>query len=116
LLTGRGTSSQWHTETRTRKSAVLRKLSPEQLYVEINTVDAREMRIRPGEAVIVESQRGEVTARAFVTPTIARGQVFLPMHYNGVNQLTNSAFDPHSKQPSYKACAVRLRRAGATIT
>jgi assimilatory nitrate reductase catalytic subunit len=109
LLTGRGTSSQWHTETRTRKSAVLRKLSPEQLYVEINTSDAREMRIRPGESVIVESQRGEVTARAFVTPTVARGQVFLPMHYDGVNRLTDSIFDPYSKQPSYKACAVRLR-------
>jgi assimilatory nitrate reductase catalytic subunit len=110
LLTGRGTSSQWHTETRTRKSAVLRKLSPEQLYVEVNTADARELHIKPGEAVIVESQRGEVPARAFVTPTVARGQVFLPMHYEGVNRLTNSIFDPHSKQPSYKACAVRLRR------
>jgi assimilatory nitrate reductase catalytic subunit len=115
LLTGRGTSSQWHTETRTRKSAVLRKLSPEQLYVEINTTDAREMHIRPGETVIVESQRGEVTARAFVTPTIARGQVFLPMHYDGVNRLTDSIFDPYSKQPSYKACAVRLRREGTAV-
>ena len=28
LLTGRGTSSQWHTNTRTGKSAVLRKLIP----------------------------------------------------------------------------------------
>jgi assimilatory nitrate reductase catalytic subunit len=113
LLTGRGTSSQWHTETRTRKSAVLRKLSPEQLYVEVNSADARVLQLRPGDAVIVESQRGEVTARAFITPTVARGQVFLPMHYDGVNRLTDSIFDPYSKQPSYKACAVRLRRAGA---
>ena len=28
LLTGRGTSSQWHTQSRTAKSAVLRKLAP----------------------------------------------------------------------------------------
>jgi hypothetical protein len=31
LLTGRGTSSQWHTQTRTGKSAVLRKLYPKQI-------------------------------------------------------------------------------------
>ena len=31
LLTGRGTSSQWHTQTRTGKSAVLRKLYPDQI-------------------------------------------------------------------------------------
>jgi assimilatory nitrate reductase catalytic subunit len=115
LLTGRGTSTQWHTETRTRKSAVLCKLSPEQLYVEINPTDARQLHIRPGDAVIVESQRGDVRASAFVTPTVARGQVFLPMHYAGVNRLTHSIFDPYSKQPSYKACAVRVRREGTPL-
>ena len=31
----------------------------------------------------------------------------MPMHYEDVNQLTHPAFDPYSKQPSYKACAVR---------
>ena len=36
LLTGRGTAAQWHTQTRTAKSAVLRKLYPEEVYVEIN--------------------------------------------------------------------------------
>jgi len=35
LLTGRGTASQWHTQTRTGKSAVLRKLYPHKPYVEI---------------------------------------------------------------------------------
>ena len=33
LLTGRGTSAQWHTNTRTGKSAVLRTLYPENAYV-----------------------------------------------------------------------------------
>jgi anaerobic selenocysteine-containing dehydrogenase len=33
LLTGRGTSSQWHTQTRTGKSAVLKKLYPDHIYV-----------------------------------------------------------------------------------
>ena len=34
----------------------------------------------------------------------------MPMHYAKVNQLTFAAFDPYSRQPSYKNCAVRLRR------
>ena len=41
LLTGRGNSSQWHTDTRTGKSAVLRRLAPRGDYVEISPVDAR---------------------------------------------------------------------------
>ena len=40
LLTGRGSAAQWHTQTRTAKSAVLRKLYPQELYVEINPHDA----------------------------------------------------------------------------
>lgn len=108
LLTGRGTASQWHTQTRTSKSAVLRCLYPPQLYAEINPHDARSEGIRPNAWVRVESQRGSVTAKAFVTPTIQRGQVFLPMHYGVTNQLTLAHFDPYSRQPSYKDCAVRI--------
>lgn len=110
LLTGRGSAAQWHTQTRTKKSAVLRKLYPENLYVEINPADADRLGVRPHEWVFVESQRGSVRARAFVTPSVQPGQVFMPMHYATVNQLTLSSFDPYSKQPSYKACAVRVRR------
>jgi len=32
------------------------------------------------------------------------------MHFDTVNRLTYPAFDPHSRQPSYKACAVVLER------
>lgn len=108
LLTGRGTASQWHTETRTAKSAVLRTLSPQEAYVEINPQDARREGIRPNAMVVVESQRGSVRAKAFVTPTIPSGQVFMPMHYGTTNQLTLAHFDPYSRQPSYKNCAVRI--------
>ena len=44
LLTGRGSAAQWHTQTRTAKSAVLRKLYPEELYVEINSAGRRSTR------------------------------------------------------------------------
>jgi len=109
LLTGRGTASQWHTQTRTSKSAVLRKLYPAEIYVEINPADARRVGIRPEERVVVESQRGSLVARAFVTYTVRPGQVFLPMHYEQTNRLTLAHFDPHSRQPSYKNCAVAVR-------
>ena len=32
------------------------------------------------------------------------------MHFPEVNHLAHSAFDPHSRQPNYKACAVFLAR------
>jgi assimilatory nitrate reductase catalytic subunit len=108
LLTGRGSSSQWHTQTRTRHSAVLRRLHPRELYVEINPGDARRLDIKPHQWVRVESRRAEVRARAFVTHSVAPGQLFLPMHHPDVNKLTFPAFDPHSRQPSYKACAATV--------
>jgi assimilatory nitrate reductase catalytic subunit len=116
LLTGRGTASQWHTQTRTAKSAVLRGLYPAELYVEINPQDARREGVRPNTRVIVQSQRGRVAAKAFVTPTVQPGQVFMPMHYEATNQLTLAHFDPYSRQPSYKNCAVLLRPAGLEVT
>ncbi len=109
LLTGRGTASQWHTQTRTRQSAVLRKLYPQQQYVEINPADARTLGIRQRTWVQVESQRGRLRARAFLTPAVQPGQLFIPMHDGSTNRLTDAVFDPYSKQPSYKACAVRIR-------
>ena len=109
LLTGRGSASQWHTQTRTSKSAVLRKLYPSQPYVEIHPHDAAALGIAGGDRVRVGSRRDEIVVAAFVTPTVGRGRVFLPMHDAGTNRLTHAAFDPHSKQPSYKASAVWVR-------
>ncbi|CAN5615810.1 nitrate reductase [soil metagenome] len=108
LLTGRGSASQWHTQTRTAKSDVLRKLSPSGLHIEIHPSDAHPLEIEPGTEVLVESRRGRVRARAFLTSTVPPGQVFLPMHDASTNLLTLSDFDPHSRQPAYKSCAVRL--------
>ena len=51
-----------------------------------------------------------ITAAAFVTPTVQPGQLFIPMHYRETNELTYPSFDPHSRQPSYKHCAVAVRK------
>jgi assimilatory nitrate reductase catalytic subunit len=108
LLTGRGSSSQWHTQTRTARSATLRKLYPAGACVEIHPADAARLGIAEGSPVTLRSRRGEMTAAAYLAPTVQPGHLFLPMHYPEVNRLTHPSFDPHSRQPNYKACAVAL--------
>jgi assimilatory nitrate reductase catalytic subunit len=108
LLTGRGSSSQWHTQSRTGKSAVLRRLAARQDYVEVSPEDARARGIATNDLVKVVSQRASVIVRAFVTRSVRSGELFIPMHGPAINKLTFAAFDPHSRQPAYKACAVNL--------
>ena len=108
LLTGRGGSAQWHTLTRTNKSDILRKLGPAKLQVEMHPDDARAIGLKNNDAVEVSSRRGKLTAFVAVTATVQRGQLFIPMHDAATNQLTFAAFDPYSRQPSYKHCAVRV--------
>jgi assimilatory nitrate reductase catalytic subunit len=90
---------------------VLRKLSPGDIYVEINPRDAEQLGISPNSKVQVSSRRGTLAATAFITPTVQPGQLFIPMHYAATNRLTAAVFDPYSRQPAYKACAVKLQRA-----
>ena len=74
LLTGRGSAAQWHTQTRTAKSAVLRKLYPQRPLRRDPSRRRRRLGVRPGRRVVVESRRGSARARAFVTPTVPRGR------------------------------------------
>ncbi|MGF1530831.1 MAG: molybdopterin oxidoreductase family protein [Puniceicoccaceae bacterium] len=108
LLTGRGSSSQWHTGSRTEKSAILRKLHPADPIVELHPADGARLGIEDGARILVLSRRGEVVARAVLTPSVPQGHVFIPMHDAQTNQLTVWSVDPHSRQPSYKSGAVRL--------
>lgn len=105
LLTGRGSSAQWHTQTRTAKSPVLRKIYPKDVYVEINPQDACTLGIQNGQWIYVSTRRGEIKARALVMPSVQLGQLFMPMHYEATNILTLPSFDPYSYQPSYKLAA-----------
>jgi anaerobic selenocysteine-containing dehydrogenase len=108
LLTGRGSSAQWHTETRTAKSAILRKLAPAELWVALNPADAAMLKVRDGQTVDVVSRRGRVPAVARLMGTMQQGTIFLPMHDERINQLTLQIVDPISRQPSYKHCAVKV--------
>jgi len=108
LLTGRGSSSQWHTETRTAKSPVLRRLYRGECTVEIHPKDAERIGVSNEELVRVRSRRGLLEARAVLRETVRQGEIFIAMHHVETNQLTYPAFDPYSHQPSYKFCAVRV--------
>ena len=110
LMTGRGTSAQWHTQTRTGKSGILRRLYPEDAYIEMHPTDAEATGLKANEQVWIRSRHGQATCRLVVTPTVGQGQLFMPMHYTETNRLTHPTMDPHSRQPSYKACAVRIRK------
>lgn len=113
LTTGR-IASQWHTRTRTGKVPQLTKKDPEP-FVEIHPDDAAENEVEDGEWIYLVGRRGRCYARARVTDTIRRGLLFTPFHWGDLyhsetnaNYVTNSAFDPVSKQPELKFCAVRI--------
>ena len=109
LLTGRGTAASGTRRRAPRSRRCCASLLRSEVYVEINPDDADRENLRPNQRVLVESQRGSVEARVFVTHAVQPGQVFIPMHYDETNQLTLAHFDPYSRQPSYKDCAVRIR-------
>ncbi|MCP9469463.1 MAG: nitrate reductase [Nitrospira sp.] len=109
LNTGR-ILEHWHTMTITGQTPTLRSIHPD--YLEIHPYDAHVLTIRDGEPVIVTSRRGEIELRARVTEIVRPGTVFATMHSarHLVNQATQAAHDPFSKQPAYKRCAVSVRR------
>jgi assimilatory nitrate reductase catalytic subunit len=112
LNTGR-TVEHWHTRTKTGKVPILERLSPN-AWVEMNPRDARGLRLKPQDRVDVISRRGRVRGIELrVTETVAPGQIFVPFHYAeaNANEVTQSAFDPYSREPNYKQAAARVEKA-----
>jgi anaerobic selenocysteine-containing dehydrogenase len=113
LNTGR-TVEHWHTRTKTAEVPILERLSPS-AWLEMNPRDARAIGLRSHDRVEVISRRGAVSqVELRLTEIIAPGQVFMPFHFfeTNVNEVTQSAFDPISREPNYKQCAVRVERSG----
>jgi anaerobic selenocysteine-containing dehydrogenase len=114
LNTGR-TVEHWHTRTKTREVPILERLSP-RAWLEMNPRDAKQLGLRSHDRVDVVSQRGRVREIELrLTEIIAPGQVFMPFHFSetNVNEVTQSAFDPISREPNYKQSAVRVELTGA---
>jgi len=99
----------FHTGSMTRRSEGLDAIYPEAV-VEINSEDAVDLGVSDGDVVKVASRRGEVQAKALVSPRTEPGVVFMPWHFAeaAANKLTIAALDPTGKIPEFKVCAVRV--------
>ncbi|MCU7810003.1 MAG: (2Fe-2S)-binding protein, partial [Candidatus Thiodiazotropha sp. (ex Notomyrtea botanica)] len=113
LNTGR-VRDQWHTMTRTGKSARLFGHDHEP-FVEIHASDAQSSDIEEGELISVSSRLGSVVVRARLTDRQSRGEVFIPMHWNDqfasnatVDSLVHPVLDPISGQPEFKHTPVAI--------
>jgi ferredoxin-nitrate reductase len=115
LTTGR-VADQWHTMSRTGKSAALRA-SAGMPTVSVHPDDARDAGLVEGDGARVRSRRGEVVLRAVFDPSLPRGVAFAPFHWGALhapagdgalNAVSHASVDPTSKQPELKAMAVAL--------
>jgi assimilatory nitrate reductase catalytic subunit len=113
LNTGR-VRDQWHTMTRTGKSARLAGHRPEPT-VELHPRDAALRGIGDGDIVAIESNWGRAVLRAHLSETVRAGEAFAPMHWTAqvsragrVNAAVNPAVDPLSGQPELKHTPVEI--------
>jgi len=109
LTTGR-VIYHWHGGEMTRRAQVLSEVCPDNL-IEISFEDARRFNISDGQSICVSSRRGQMTGLAVITSRVSSGIVFASFHFpdsQNANNLTIRAFDPISKIPEYKVCAVAV--------
>jgi nitrate reductase NapA len=112
LSTGR-VLEHWHTGTMTMKAPELERVYPE-AFIEVNPVDAKKLGVRSGDHLRTTSRRGEAEFLVRVVDIPRPGMVFVPWHWaaekNLINYVTVDAYDPGSKQPEFKICAVKLAK------
>ncbi|MBP2557460.1 assimilatory nitrate reductase catalytic subunit [Neorhizobium galegae] len=120
LNTGR-VRDHWHTMTRTAKSARLSGHIAEP-FAELHPRDAMELGIRGAGLVELESPHGKAIVRALVTERQARGNIFVPMHWNDqfaakarIDALVAPVTDPFSGQPASKNVAIAARPFAAYV-
>lgn len=107
LNTGR-VRDQWHTMTRTGKSARLADHLPEP-FVDMHPQDALLCGVGEGKLARVSTRWGAMVARVRHGGGIPRGSVFVPIHWNAqfssdarVGALVNPVVDPVSGEPEFK--------------
>ncbi|MFZ5697584.1 MAG: molybdopterin oxidoreductase family protein [Pseudomonadota bacterium] len=100
----------FHTRTRTGKIGNCNKFSPTP-YMEMNPDAAEALGIEHQSYVRLVSRRGDAVVMVQLTQRVGRDMVFIPFHfYDCVNRLTLGLLDPHSRQPAFKQCAVRVEK------
>ncbi|MCJ8300355.1 MAG: molybdopterin-dependent oxidoreductase, partial [Pseudomonadales bacterium] len=116
LNTGR-VRDQWHTQTRTGKSALLSNHYPEPL-LEINPTDAAKYHYSDQSLVQITSAQGSMLVRLKYSFSQTRNNLFMPIHWSNSNsrqgtvgQLVTANVDPISGQPAFKHAQVDLQPA-----
>ncbi len=97
----------------TRRIGSLVENAPEP-YVEMHPLLAQKLGLERGDIARLRSRRGELYLPVKVTRSIRPDTVFVPYHWGGkqaANILTIRAYDPISRIPEYKVCAVAIERA-----
>jgi formate dehydrogenase alpha subunit len=105
----------WHGGTITRRAPNLLAKAPE-LEISMAAEDGAKYGVADGEWIRVRSRRGDLEGRALYTEKMRPGEIFVPfvkLQEHAANYLTNAAFDPNSRIPEYKVCAVRIDKIGA---
>ncbi len=113
LNTGR-VRDQWHSMTRSGRSPRLSAHLPEP-FVDMHPADALCFGLREGTLVRVATRWGRLVARLRASGEIARGTIFVPIHWSGttasdarVGALMGPAVDPISGQPEFKHTPARV--------
>ena len=119
LNTGR-MRDQWHTMTRTAKTARLMSHAPEP-FVQIHPDDAAHAGCADGSLAVIASPQGRAVLRVTIDADQRRGSVFVPLHWT--DQYASSAridaviaanTDPVSGQPEFKYTPVSVTPFNAT--
>ena len=112
LNTGR-IRDQWHTMTRTAKTARLSSHLAEP-YCEIHPEDASALHLKDADLIRISNDYGKIVVRALVTDRQKKGHLFVPMHWTDqyaskarVDTLIPPLTDPFSGQPASKNVAVK---------
>ncbi len=110
LTTGR-IHVHYHTRTMSGNSPSLDREIQES-FLEMNPMDAKELELKEGELVKVESRRGSVITKVKLTERVNKKVVFIPFHFleSRANLLTNPAMDPIAKIPELKVCSVKIEK------
>jgi len=115
LNTGR-IRDQWHTMTRTGDCNRLVDHLPEP-FADLHADDAAAAGILDGDLVRVTTRWGKVVLRARSSGEMARGSVFVPIHWSDANSssarvgaLVNPAVDPLSGEPEFKHTPAAIER------
>jgi anaerobic selenocysteine-containing dehydrogenase len=116
LNTGR-TVEHWHTRTKTAEVEMLNHMVPN-AWLEMNPIDATRLDLHPHDRVNVVSRRSSVkNLELRITGIVAPGQVFMPFHFTETNsnRVTLGSFDPISREPNFKQCAVLVEKFVKTL-